>query len=1842
MSVPQASEASTDPASGRDQQGYLAIAQHTPQWLLEAPPEARRVSHQQGLAALPWVERASTQMPGVLGRLHDDYREHLALATQVEAWLGALPDPQRFAEPLLKSLLLTELGVEVDVRQTWLFHPRRMRKDDSFLSASRDWAVESFKAFRLACRPLLGMALQNFEAWESEPDAMDLPLTKAQIFKARAGQPLWDGEKLPIAPHRFAALCRQLDLGRRYQELIGQHFDPEAAADAQQRAAIQQRRRVFERHEQTGLSLHLHLARMQEHIGQPLYQAVLDLLDKGQASLDGVAIECAGLSLWNVELSGIVVFALDRAVDSAPDSRVLYIPGDTDEPLKEFATFNDMCGHLRDRLLQADYASFLQQFLPLRHRAEVQGKLRQAFHPKVWNPGGWYEEVLDRQASLPFREEVLEGPLLAALLERKVARLKDDGLYVAVPTAEEDHKSLEEKLEYFAQDALLVLNGVGFAVPVVGAAMMVLTTAQLAHEVYEGIGEWTRGEGEQAWAYMFDVVENLAMVAALGGAVGLPPGTAVREMPEMLHPARLDDGRLRLWTQDLGPFAHDLILPAELTPDAQGLYHYQGKQWLPLDGRLYAVGHSAEGGFYLRHPRRADAYRPGLRYQHSGVWLHELDRPREWSGLELFRRLGTLARGLDEVEAQRMLVISGCHESQLRRALVDGQRPPALLLDCLARYQIHRELLAAEEPVAGEHFVRLFDMLYQGPVDPPGGALALLLRDFPGLPRRLGHELLEQATAEERALFVAQQRVPPRLAEEARHYLQAVRLARAYEGLYLAPLSNNDSTRLVLHSLADLPGWAEQYRIEIRGLRAEGPLLDSIGPAVAVHRRVLVKGADGYRMAEEPESEAVDLFAAVLGTLTSVQRSALGLLPSEDSQALRQLVLARPLQRPELRKVLHMQPIRPGARSPMRLANGRAGYPLSGRGRLAALPGENTLLDKIRLLELPDVFSRDLLQQLRGIALSADAIDLRLDMLLEEREQLQRMLPLGDISPRPAGEGPAPSDRQLIELALWQHWRDNLLPEIGRTGVPLRLFAMSLEDFPERLPDLFRLRVQGLELSAVSLPPVIRTADADGVLHLVDPLAQLLRRFPRVTALEIDALENHSVHDLPRVVVGAYPRLSELRLLNLHLPVGQEVLDELGRLSELRHLDLSGNRTSHLPIRLTDSLQLDYLGLDRLGLDYWPEWLDSDALDGIDALSLRDNHITGLPPHLQRNPATAGHCTWVSLRGNLLSQQALIGIRAGTWRGRRFRFDVEIPPGVEAIVQGMMRERDALSGAIESWLGSVGSSGERLLARRVLGDLLMESWAAQDGGSATRTLMLEDLHLEDFPAALPAFFFERVNRLELMRPQGSAQQLERLIGRFHELEHLGVGGFALDRLPPGLANLNRLRQLSVTDARLLVGQASIDLLARLPALTSLELSGNRLGEITDVAAFGARLFSHLSLERMEIARWPAWLDVLLPEHIQHLNLNHNRLAALPTYLLENADNLSGTCEISLEGNPLPEETVVSAHLSEGLTRPYSFRLDLPEHIRRLGGSHWSSSGGASSGGASEADLIRVDIWLDRAGPVSDSRRQLWQQLEATDDADDLLLLIGRLRHTAEYRNGLTRPDLVERVWQVLGASAEDQELRLVLNGMAEEPLRQLREFDTCPDGIRLEFNQMEVLVFTHQALRAVEAGRRGPTLYRLMRRLYRLQELDNIARLEARGRDEAEVRLAYRLHLANELDLPLAPQQMLYAGSANLHAGELDSATARVREGESGQGLLGYAAQRDFWLDYLREAYVERFTAIRERFEASVLGLVDQYPDDTPVQSSGRIQALIDQRHTDEANLVRELTHQEGLRLEQP
>ncbi|WP_175649407.1 NEL-type E3 ubiquitin ligase domain-containing protein [Pseudomonas sp. Marseille-P9899] len=1863
MDDSHASATRTPPPSARHDVWLESIGRNVPDWLLNAPQATRQTLRSAGRNVSPWIDTALRDKAQVSARVREAYAQHHHHEAQVNALLARLPSIEAFAEPLLKAGISRRFGLDLDVRSTYLFHAGRVHLDDSFAAASRDPVVANYNAMRLATQSLLHAALQNFEAWETAASGMASPAHDSMIYAASSATETLQGDAVAIVPEQFAALCRTLDLGGQYQALIDSVLAGSSTDSAAQAPTGETPHRLLENFERSAFLLQLHLAYLKGDISERLYDAVRSFSD-GQASADASLVS-GFLGAWDVELKSIVVIG-NYSPGSLPTSYprweglnhdeplVVYIPDDPFGPFKEFASFAQFVEALRDRLREPDYLKFFQRFVPARHSAELFGILQRTFHPKVWNSGGWYEQGQDDDALLKLVDLPFGGNVFSRLVQQKIAALKDDALFHAVPTADEDHKSLMEKLRYFGDVAFAVLNVAGFVVPGLGAVMMAVAAVQLSYEVFEGIDSLVAGEREQAWEYLMDVVENLALMAALGGASS-GAGIPALEVPSAvgrMRPVRLPDGTTRLWTPDLAPFAHDTVLPAGLTPDAQGLYHFQGKQWLPLEGRLYSVK-NGESGSYLEHPQRADAYRPAVRHNTAGAWLHELDQPLEWEGLTLFRRLGAEGDELSDEAARRALYVSDTHEAQLRRALVEGQRPPALLSDTVERFRLDQLLGTVGEGISRAHRAQLLSGAYER-LNPVASEEAhVFKRSFASLPGKVIEELLAHANAAELEIVRDEQKIPLRLAGEARAYLQKVRLARAYEGLFLRYADNPDSDRLILHSLARLPGWSPAVRLEVRAMAFDGELLDSIGPADAPVCRVLIENAEGFRVhGAPPAPAAVDLYGGVLAALPAPQREALALLGEDPALALKLKVQAQPLlSRQELRSLLKMQPLRPAARSPMRLADGRPGYPLSGRGVLPGYISEDTLLDKIRLLELEDAHAEDILRDLYSVNLNRAAISERLDVLVEEHRELSASLAEW-ASASPDAERLA--SRERIGEALWAHWRSNALPEIGRNRRPLQLRSISVDDFPEHLPAFVYERVRALELEDLTAPALRVSVEANGIVQQEQQLSVFLQRFPVVRSLSLDRGTGWPANELPQIVMQSFPWLRNLRLANQQLTVNQGVFDDFRAMRGLRRLDLSGNPLDVQAVMRLNEPQLDFLGLDNMGLTRWPTWLDSQALENISELSLADNHLTELPEPMLHNQGNSVVHTQVFLRGNVLSRQTIFSVRLSEGVGRRFSFDLDVPAALQAELDVCLAQTRLLNEAMGQWRETSGSAQpqdeQQARDRWRISEAILDFWNECIQSFYTPLLRLDGVAFADVPLQLPDFFYEHVRRLDLLRPSGTAEELDRLLLRFPQLEELSISSQAvpMTALPQALLQLRELRTLALTNQQLVIDQSVIDFISGLPELWSLELDGNTLGTITDVSGLSMRYLNMLSLAGVGMQTWPDWLSALVPRQVQVLSLDNNLLTQLPEYLLQNRRNLDESSEISLLNNPLSYDTLLRAFISESGHRPFVFRMDIPEAIRRLPVAPHSSDSdqfagpgehSPSTSDSSEGDYNSFAPWLTENTDENEARIGIWQQLERAEDAPDLLRLIGQLRFTADYRTAAARPELVGRVWRVLEACAQDGQLRVALNGMAQEPLQLLRNYDTCPDGIRLEFNQMEVQVFTQQSLRDVPPQQRGPALYRLVRRLYRLQELDTIAREQAGTRDEAEVRLAYRLHWAGELDLPLPPGHMLFRPVADLQPGELQRALVRVQQGEGGQAFRDYAAQRDFWVAYLRETYAERFSALREMFQARVLELLDLYPDDEPARASERVRTLEMQLQSDELNLIHELTNHEGLEL---
>ncbi|HCN46010.1 MAG TPA: hypothetical protein DIT18_10440, partial [Pseudomonas sp.] len=381
-------------------------------------------------------------------------------------------------------------------------------------------------------------------------------------------------------------------------------------------------------------------------------------------------------------------------------------------------------------------------------------------------------------------------------------------------------------------------------------------------------------------------------------------------------------------------------------------------------------------------------------------------------------------------------------------------------------------------------------------------------------------------------------RIPLRLAEEARIYQQQVRLARAREGVYLNLEASPDSACVLLHALEGLANWPKTLRIGLYEGSLDGRRMAAIGPEQEPELALLWR-----------QQKPGDFCQALFDTLPGMTRERLGIT---DAAGLRHALQEQPLPAQRLREWLGMQAVKPAFRSPMRLADGRIGHPLSGRG--TPFFTEDELLDRLRLLELDDIYVEDALQALYRNGMDRAAINTRLDQVLEEMRQLRTHLDRWvQLSIRENLSEARQRSRERIGAALWEHWRRNLLPELGRPGSPLMLERVQLADLPLPLPEFFLTRVDALLLDEVML------REGEGEERLVDDrtIQVLARQFPALTSLDVHGGEWAA--SMVQNLVRAWPQLAGLGLREQDVMLGYTDLRSVAGLPRLRRLDLSGS-----------------------------------------------------------------------------------------------------------------------------------------------------------------------------------------------------------------------------------------------------------------------------------------------------------------------------------------------------------------------------------------------------------------------------------------------------------------------------------------------------------------------------------------------------------------------------------------------------------------------------------------------------------------------------------------------------------
>jgi len=1193
-----------------------------------------------------WLKYASIEE---IDGLRESLAEHQRCQARVGALLATLQAPDAFALPRLVEALdrlgCTEAQVPQarwrEVRLRVEFPVFRITEID--LPRFQHYPVDS---------DLLSRLLRNFSADQAD----------ASYYYPGSGI-LADGALLGCAAHRVAAVCRELDLGGRYQEHLGEVLTP---ADNGQRQAILDLLRDDQR---AALVAHARCARLKGEIDAPALQLLLDFT-AGELAVNDIHshVRCSTLQLLGFSVPGTLLLEISaEAADSTgrwyepllARQLLLYLSNDPSRPLRQCPSWTVLNDALATDLRYGDHVDFFTRRLDRDDRLSFLGKLQtcmRATRPQLDAKG-------QATAAQPFEQ----------LAGQRLERIKAEAAALLVPTADIDLAVHRQRIQALESAGLTVAGVLASFIPGVGELMLIGLVKDLLSEVYEGVDDWRHGHVEEALDHLLGVVGNLAISALVAGGSSV----ALRQLRRSafvdgLLPVIRDDGSQRLCSLEHAACTTPLALPSEA--DADGLVRVHGRQWWRSAGQVVEVREDAAGGWRSVHPSRPEAWAPELVGNGDGAWWHVGEHPLQWQGVAyLMARLGPRGEALSVLAREQVARICGYDEARLRGLLVERRSLPPALAEVLDDFARHVGRAGQPAPVLDAAGLRV-------------------QRGFPGLPARFVDAVLADVDATQLA---AGARLPLALMERAREALREVRILRALEGLYLDAHCRGDTVRLVFSLFRRLPRWPRGLSFELRDETAAGPVLERLLPADEASALRRLVGDQGRYTAFDAQGRALgeptSLFQALANGLGAEHLASLDCATEDSAAALRTLLQEQASgDREQLPGLLGMTARPRFFRPPQRFADGRLGYPLSGRGN----GGRSSLTSLVRRLypswsDLEASVWLDELQQQHGDPMGEL---LRLQVSFRSLDSvLARWQLETSVIGRPARRRVAEEVRRC-----WRRQTATVCDVDGRiVGYRLSLGHSLVGDLPELPATVDFSHVLDLDLSG------------SGQWRRVNGF---LERFPRLRWLD---LGQNGCSELPAALEGM-PGLQELYLdgNDIHLSLaGQATLSRLTRL-EVLNLDRNplgrAPDVSHLP-------RLRRLSLRGTGIRALPEGLLSRPF--LELVDLRGDQLTTLPEAFFAAPARIRSAT--VLYGNPLRPE----VRERLWEA-----------GEEDGLSSSGQETD---GVREQWLAG---AREDLLRER---DEQWQSLRAEPEAEAFFSLLGKLLETAEYRLA-PDYLQERV------------------------------------------------------------------------------------------------------------------------------------------------------------------------------------------------------------------------------------------------------------------------------------------------------------------------------------------------------------------------------------------------------------------------------------------------------------------------------------------------------------------
>lgn len=1207
-----------------------------------------------------WLRGATLQQLRWLG---DAMSLSLYFTEQARAVLGTVSSLEAFALPRLQLAMDQAFGIGLDAARLQL---RWGHREPVLTSQPIGYPVTE-PVYRQI--PLLEAALGNFTQEQASSDG--------QLSGNRLVDPDDPARTLPSAT-RFAAICRKLDLGGQYQRHLDACLQPSGSTDTEG-AAAEQRQRVlslFARAHRYGMLADAHVGLIKGALSETEHQLLVRLCGLHQPlTLDGRPVQAKRLDLLGCQMQQILVLDV-RDERYSPlytsSNRILvHIPGDPHAPWQVFADLRHFANALGKRLRTPSYQRFFARF--------VRRRDSQAFFSAV---AACYDGLSDlANADLEERLHEYPAPLFDTWAQARIRQIKDDAGVIAMATAAVDLEVRRAHEQRLAAEGWTLLTLAGLFVPALGLAMLALAAWEVLDEAFHGIEAWHEGNSAEALEHLVNVATDVALVAATAAGVqGVRRLWARSAWVDGLVPARLDDGSQRLWHDDAAPYRG--TAPAlQAVRDEAGVYRHGNDAWVEMEGHHYPVEQRPDTGrWYLRS---RSGYGPELCHNGAGAWRLWSEQPAQWADApRMFRRLGGAFGQLDDRQIDLVMFTHDLDADHLRYLYVHGQAPDAELLDSVMRFALDSRLRRLIEALDAGHMTddrealqqllymadgavpddaglaelathqrqSLFQALYQAAQPVPTPAEELLRRQFPSLHRLAARALLRDTTPAERMAMDEQRRVPLRLATAARTRVNHIRLVRALEGLYLDAPQTADLARVALGLSEALPDAPSGIYWRLFDSSVQGPLLAVAGPQGAGKAVDLVYAEGQFRLFDAAGHRLAgpgELFEVMAAAFDPAQRRIMGLGQPFAANLRAQFGALAGARRQQLGRLLGQAPARGWFRPPQRLAYGRIGYPLSGRGR-----GSSRALHAMVRTVYPSFDDAQIEAWLAQVRQAGLQVEAHLERLQAELAALDSCMNRWCATARSRVER---ADRRSFADGLRNCWQRTASRAGGELPLYYRLTIrnVTLSSLPE-LPELVSFaHVRELSLTALGISDV-----PDG----------FLRAFPTVRILEL------SSNRLTRLPSGL-GRLSILREMDLF--GNQIVLDaaqsrQLARCTHLEYLNLSYNPLSRaFPVQSMPRLRR--LHMRATGLTELPRGLLA-SLELVMA-DLRDNRITSIPGGFYRAPAWVSSC--IRLEGNPLGRVDAQRLQA-FMRDHGWAADVEEAIGVSTARQRWLDAADSL------------------------------------------------------------------------------------------------------------------------------------------------------------------------------------------------------------------------------------------------------------------------------------------------------------------------------------------------------------------------------------------------------------------------------------------------------------------------------------------------------------------------------------------------------------------------------------